>query len=65
MSAEIYQFEDFELDRGAYQLRRDGRVVHLERIRWTCFFCWSNAMASSSPARKYWTASGAKRSSLT
>ena len=32
MSAEIYQFEDFELDRGAYQLRRDGRVVHLERI---------------------------------
>src|SRR5580692_178557 len=32
MSAEIYQFEDFELDREAYQLRRDGRVVHLERI---------------------------------
>src|SRR5277367_3074651 len=32
MSAEIYQFEDFELDRRAYQLRRDGRVVHLERI---------------------------------
>jgi TolB-like protein/DNA-binding winged helix-turn-helix (wHTH) protein/Flp pilus assembly protein TadD len=32
MPAEIYQFEDFELDAGAYQLRRAGRVVHLERI---------------------------------
>jgi len=32
MSAEIYQFEDFELDRDAYQLRRTGGVVHLERI---------------------------------
>jgi TolB-like protein/DNA-binding winged helix-turn-helix (wHTH) protein len=32
MSAEIYQFEDFELDRGAYQLRRAGGTVHLERI---------------------------------
>src|SRR5260370_13262875 len=25
-------FEDFELDRGAYVLRRAGRAVHLERI---------------------------------
>jgi TolB-like protein/DNA-binding winged helix-turn-helix (wHTH) protein len=32
MTAEIYQFEDFELDRGAYQLRRAGGVVRLERI---------------------------------
>ena len=26
------RFADFELDRGAYELRRKGRVVHLERI---------------------------------
>ena len=32
MSSEVLRFEDFELDRGAYQLRRAGRVVHLERI---------------------------------
>ena len=32
MSAQVYRFEDFELDRGAYQLRRAGRVVRLERI---------------------------------
>jgi len=32
MAAEIYRFEDFELDRGAYELRRAGRVVKLERI---------------------------------
>jgi DNA-binding winged helix-turn-helix (wHTH) protein len=32
MGAEILRFEDFELDRGAYQLRRTGQVVHLERI---------------------------------
>ena len=32
MPAEVYQFEDFELDSGAYQLRRAGRVVRLERI---------------------------------
>jgi len=32
MPAEIYQFEDFELDSGAYQLRRASRVVRLERI---------------------------------
>ena len=32
MGGEIYRFEDFELDRGAYQLRHAGRVVHLERI---------------------------------
>lgn len=30
--AEVYQFENFELDSGAYQLRRAGRVVRLERI---------------------------------
>ena len=28
----MLRFEDFELDRGAYQLRRSGRVIHLERI---------------------------------
>jgi DNA-binding winged helix-turn-helix (wHTH) protein/tetratricopeptide (TPR) repeat protein len=32
MGAEILRFEDFELDRGAYELRRAGQVVHLERI---------------------------------
>lgn len=32
MPAEIYQFEGFELDRAAYQLRRVGRDVRLERI---------------------------------
>ncbi len=30
--AEVYRFEDFELDSGAYELRRAGRVVRLERI---------------------------------
>ena len=29
---ELLRFEDFELDRNAYQLRRGGRVVRLERI---------------------------------
>jgi TolB-like protein/DNA-binding winged helix-turn-helix (wHTH) protein len=32
MASEILRFEDFELDRGAYELRRAGRVVRLERI---------------------------------
>jgi DNA-binding winged helix-turn-helix (wHTH) protein len=32
MPAERFEFEDFELDRSAYELRRAGTVVHLERI---------------------------------
>jgi len=32
MSGEVVLFAGFELDRAAYQLRRKGRVVHLERI---------------------------------
>ena len=32
MSAELLQFENFDLDRGAYELRRAGRKVRLERI---------------------------------
>jgi DNA-binding winged helix-turn-helix (wHTH) protein/tetratricopeptide (TPR) repeat protein len=32
MAAEIFRFEDFELDRAAYELRRAGRNVRLERI---------------------------------
>jgi TolB-like protein/DNA-binding winged helix-turn-helix (wHTH) protein len=32
MSSECFQFEGFELDRSAYQLRYDGEVVRLERL---------------------------------
>ena len=32
MAEEILQFGDFELDRGAYQLRRKGAFVRLQRI---------------------------------
>ena len=32
MSLERLRFDDFELDRPAFQLRRDGQLVHLERI---------------------------------
>ncbi|MBV8140317.1 MAG: AAA family ATPase [Deltaproteobacteria bacterium] len=32
MPTGLFRFENFELDRGTYQLRRDGRAVHLERI---------------------------------
>jgi DNA-binding winged helix-turn-helix (wHTH) protein len=32
MSSESFRFEDFELDRGTYQLRCDGEVVRLERL---------------------------------
>src|SRR5713101_5551765 len=32
MPVERFEFEDFELDRSAYELRRAGAVVHLERI---------------------------------
>ena len=32
MSEEVIRFEDFELDRGAFELRRAGRAVRLERI---------------------------------
>jgi adenylate cyclase len=32
MSGEILRFADFELDRGAYELRHKGNVVQLERI---------------------------------
>jgi adenylate cyclase len=32
MPTALLRFGNFELDRGAYQLRRDGRVVRLERI---------------------------------
>src|ERR1700687_6356878 len=32
MAAEIFRFGDFELDRGAYELRRGGTAVHLQRI---------------------------------
>src|ERR1700733_13172159 len=32
MTAELLRFADFELDRGAYEPRRKGRVVRLQRI---------------------------------
>ncbi len=32
MAADIFRFGDFELDRSAYQLRRAGTGVHLQRI---------------------------------
>jgi TolB-like protein/DNA-binding winged helix-turn-helix (wHTH) protein len=32
MAAELVLFADFELDQGAYELRRKGRVVRLQRI---------------------------------
>lgn len=32
MSENLFQFEEFLLDRGAYELRRDGVVVPLQRI---------------------------------
>ena len=32
MPIETLHFEDFELDRSAYELRRGGSIVHLERI---------------------------------
>ena len=32
MSAEVLKFSDFELDLAAYELRRDGRSIKLERI---------------------------------
>ena len=32
MLAETFRFDDFELDRGAFELRRAGHVVRLERI---------------------------------
>jgi TolB-like protein/DNA-binding winged helix-turn-helix (wHTH) protein len=32
MPGERFEFEDFELDRSTYELRRAGSVVHLERI---------------------------------
>src|SRR5260370_4871954 len=31
-SREIFRFEDFELDRSVYQLRRAGRPVRLQRL---------------------------------
>jgi DNA-binding response OmpR family regulator len=32
MASDLVQFGGFELDRGAYQLRRKGRVLRLQRI---------------------------------
>jgi TolB-like protein/Flp pilus assembly protein TadD len=32
MAAEIFRFGDFELDRSAYELRRGGTALHLQRI---------------------------------
>jgi TolB-like protein/Flp pilus assembly protein TadD len=32
VAAEIFRFGDFELDRGAYELRRGGTALHLQRI---------------------------------
>src|ERR1700675_3377138 len=32
MFEDLFQFEDFVLDRGAYELRRGGEVVPLQRI---------------------------------
>jgi DNA-binding response OmpR family regulator len=32
MPEELVQFAEFELDRAAYQLRRKGRAVRLQRI---------------------------------
>jgi DNA-binding winged helix-turn-helix (wHTH) protein/Flp pilus assembly protein TadD len=32
MPGELFRFGEFELDRGAFELRRDGQSVHLERI---------------------------------
>src|ERR1700690_692779 len=32
MPGDLFQFEDFELNRGAYELRRGGAAVALQRI---------------------------------
>src|SRR5713101_4579221 len=32
MASQLFRFADLELDPGAYQLRRDGAVVHLQAI---------------------------------
>src|SRR5271169_5183807 len=32
MANEVIRFEEYELDRGAFELRRGGKVVRLERI---------------------------------
>ena len=32
MANEIFQFDDFELEQGTYELRRAGSVVRIERI---------------------------------
>ena len=32
MPLETVHFEDFELDRSTYELRRGGSIIHLERI---------------------------------
>lgn len=38
MPEELIRFEDFELSRGAFELRRKGRAVRLERIRLELLF---------------------------
>jgi hypothetical protein len=48
MSEEAIRFEDFELDRGAFELRREGRAVRLERIPLELLFFIGGA---SRPAR--------------
>src|SRR5579863_9005330 len=42
MSDEVLEFEDFELDRSAYALRRAGRAVRLERIPLDLLFLLSD-----------------------
>ena len=60
----LVQFEDFVLDRGAYELRRGGAVsFRSSGFRSNCYACWSSAADSSSRARKFWSASGARASS--
>jgi hypothetical protein len=56
----MLRFEDFELDRGAYELRRGGRVVHLERIPLICSSCSPKDAVNWWRATRSWSESGKK-----
>lgn len=46
MPVEIFRFDGFELDRTAFELRRAGHVVRLERIPLELLFFWLNVVVS-------------------
>jgi len=58
LSPSMLRFADFELDRGAYELRRGGRVVGLERIPFDLLVLLAQRRDQPARATRSWSGFG-------